>query len=684
MDFPQRIRSRQAKHRLLRCFHLVAWFTLVCSGLWLPPAHAVDPQHNDITDLSLEDLKKVQVYSASMYLQDDRQAPSSVTVVTADEIRKCGYRTLADILRSVRGFYVSYDRNYSYVGVRGFSRPGDYNSRILLLLNGHRLTDNLYNSALIGTEFQLDVDLIDRVEIVRGPSSSLYGTNAFFAVVNVMTREVHHFKGIELAGETDGFGTYKGRSTYGQQIHGLGLFLSGSLYDSAGPSRLFFPAFNSPATNYGYALHLDHDSSANFLGQITFDHFTLESAGSTRDKQIPTASFDSVFGDPRTHTVDDRGYLDLKYERMLQENAELTAHISFDRVTYHGVYADGSAETGSVLNQDFGRGDWTDLDVKVTKPLWQKHKLTVGGNFRYNLRQDQSNYDVAPYHPHLTDLRDSKEWAIFAQDEFSITRQLNLNAGLRHDQYENFGGTTSPRLALIYSPFPRTTFKVMFGRAFRAPNNYELYYSDGETQEANPHLRPETITTTELVWQQDLGARLRFTADGFENRIANLINEQTGLSNGFIFYANTEKVRSRGLEFELAGRTVRDIEGRLSYSFQNTVDSVTGIPVSNSPQHLAKAELIFPLAHRRLFLGSDLQYVSARKTLTGSEVGAYGLANLTLSSREFAGGFQLSGSVYNLFNRIYSDPVGAEIRMPALPQNGRDFRLQLVRTFHFK
>jgi iron complex outermembrane receptor protein len=308
----------------------------------------------------------------------------------------------------------------------------------------------------------------------------------------------------------------------------------------------------------------------------------------------------------------------------------------------------------------------------------------VGGTFRDSLRQDQSNYDVDPYHPYLTDLRDSNEWAIFAQDEFSITRHLNLNAGLRHDQYENFGGTTNPRLALIYSPLTRSTFKLMFGRAFRAPNNYELYYSDGATLEANPRLRPETITTTELVWQQDLGTRLRFTTDGFENRIANLINEQTDLSNGVIFYANAEKVHSRGLEFELAGRTVRDIEGRLSYSFQNTVDSATGIPVSNSPEHLAKAELTFPLAHRRLFLGSDLQYVSARKTLTGSEVRAYGLVNLTLSSREFAGGFQLSGSVYNLFNRIYSDPVGAEIRMPALPQNGRDFRVQLVRIFHFK
>src|ERR1035438_6626442 len=379
MDFAQLNRRRHGERRFTCRLVWAPWLAglLVCSTLWLTPARAVDPQPDDVTDLSLEDLRRVQVYSASMYLQDDRQAPSSVTVVTAEEIRKCGYRTLADIFRSVRGFYVSYDRNYSYVGVRGFSRPGDYNTRILLLLNGHRLTDNLYNSALIGTDFQLDVDLIDRVEIVRGPSSSLYGTNAFFAVVNVITSDVHHFQGMALAGETDGFGTYKGRSTYGQRLHGVDLFLSGTAYDSGGPARLFFPAFDSPSTNYGYALHADHDSSGSFFGRLSFGHFTLESAGSTREKQIPTAAFNTLFGDPRTHTVDDRGYLDLKYARTLQENAELTARISFDRVTYHGVYANESAdETGSKLNHDFGRGDWADIEVKITK---QQLRRPAGG-----------------------------------------------------------------------------------------------------------------------------------------------------------------------------------------------------------------------------------------------------------------------------------------------------------------
>ena len=128
----------------------------------------------ELSNLSLEELADLpidSVYGASSYNQKVTEAPSSITIVTSDEIQRYGYRTLADILRSVRGFYVTYDRNYSFLGVRGFSRPGDYNARVLLLVDGHRLNDNIFGAALIGTEFPLDVDLIERVEIIRGPSS---------------------------------------------------------------------------------------------------------------------------------------------------------------------------------------------------------------------------------------------------------------------------------------------------------------------------------------------------------------------------------------------------------------------------------------------------------------------------------------------------------------------------------
>src|SRR5580658_10704078 len=174
-----------------RFIALIAPGILVLGGVC--SAQASKPQ--DLTDMSLEQLSQMTVYSASKHEQSVSDAPSSVTIITADEIQRYGYRTLADILESVRGFYITYDRYQSYVGVRGFGRLGDWNSRVLLLIDGNRINDVVLGQALLGTEFPLDVDLIQRVEIVRGPSSSLYGAAAFFAVINVITR-----KGTDLRG----------------------------------------------------------------------------------------------------------------------------------------------------------------------------------------------------------------------------------------------------------------------------------------------------------------------------------------------------------------------------------------------------------------------------------------------------------------------------------------------------
>ena len=145
----------------------------------------------DLTDKSLEELMKIDVASvtgAAKHEQRVTEAPSSVTILTAADIRTFGWRTLGEALRSVRGFYATYDRNYSYLGVRGFARPTDYNNRVLFLIDGHRLNDNVYDAAYIGTEAPIDLDLVERIEVIRGPGSSLYGSSAFFGVVNIITR----------------------------------------------------------------------------------------------------------------------------------------------------------------------------------------------------------------------------------------------------------------------------------------------------------------------------------------------------------------------------------------------------------------------------------------------------------------------------------------------------------------
>jgi len=179
---------------------------LIIISVSAPQAYAAQ---TEITQLSLEELMNIEVYSASKFPQKTTEAPAAVTVITADEIKKYGYRTLADILRSVRGFYITYDRNYVYVGVRGFSRPGDYNTRILLLLDGHRINENIYDQAFIGTDFPIDIDLIDRVEIIRGSGSSLYGSNAFSLWSTSLPEGEKNFHGGEVSGEAGNHETYK-------------------------------------------------------------------------------------------------------------------------------------------------------------------------------------------------------------------------------------------------------------------------------------------------------------------------------------------------------------------------------------------------------------------------------------------------------------------------------------------
>src|SRR6266446_5115572 len=223
----------------------------------------------DLGEASLEELANITVYAASRHTQKITDAPSSVTVITRDEIEKYGYRTLADILRSVRGFDVTYDRTYSYLGVNGINRPETYNSRVLLLIDGHRINNDVYEQAMLGTEFPLDVDLIERVEVVRGASSSLYGTSAFFAVINVITRKRDQLKGWELAFGPASFGTYQGRASYGGNYRGIDMVFSGGFYNSQGQT-FFYPEFDTPATNNGIVRNSDNDSYQHYLATVSF------------------------------------------------------------------------------------------------------------------------------------------------------------------------------------------------------------------------------------------------------------------------------------------------------------------------------------------------------------------------------------------------------------------------------
>lgn len=622
------------------------------------------------------------VYGASRYEQQSKEAPSFVSVVTADDIKKFGYRTLAEILRSVPGFFITYDRNYQYVGVRGFGRPGDYNTRVLLLVDGHRVNDNVFDQAAIGTDFIVDVDVIERVEVIRGPASSLYGANAFLGVVNVITRRGRELRGTEVSGEAASFGTYKGRLSYGNRFqNGLEVLASGSYLNSRG-RNLYFKEFDHPSTNNGMANGCDDDQFHSLFSRLSYSDFSFEGAYVSREKGIPTGSFGTVFNDSRNRTTDDRLFLDLKYDHNFDDQWGFLARTYLDKYDYDGTYVyDYGGPIGPrnlVSLSDSARGVQWGSEVQGRKTFFQNHMLIAGAEYRDNIRQDQSIYQEGFV---LDDKRDSNVFAIYLQDEYRILNNLILNAGVRHDQYSVFGGSTNPRLALLYYPLERTTFKVLYGSAFRPPNVFELYSEDGSTQKANPNLKPETINTYELVWEQYLGNNIRLTAAGFHYEIEDLISQEEDPADKLFQYRNAGTIAANGLEVELERRWGNGINTRLSYSFEMAETQATGQSLTNLPEQMAKFNLLLPVVSEKLFAGLELHYMSKRKTLGAHHVDDFLITNLTLFSRNLYKGLEISASAYNLFDVDYGDPGAEDHLQDVIKQDGVSFRLKVTYSF---
>jgi len=632
----------------------------------------------DLGDASLEELGSIQVYSASKHLQSARDAPASVTVVTADEIQKYGYRNLADILRSVPGFYVTYNRDYSFVGVRGFGRLGDWNSRILVLIDGHRINNNVLGQAMLGNEFLVDVDMIERVEIVCGPSSSLYGANAFFAVINVMTRKAKQVKDWELSFQTGSFGTYEGRASYGHEFRGLGVLLSGTFYDSKGQT-LFFPQFNSPATNNGITSDTDYESYTHILATLTFHGFTLQGLFSTRDKGVPTAYFGAVFDDPGDFNIDSHQYFDLGYQHAIGK-WQLDAHTSYDQARLQGPVPEAPVMAGDpvVLNTFSFRGNWWTSEVKVSRDLFERNHLTLGTEIRDNLRQDQGDL-LNPPNVFSPEPNNSLIAAFYAQDEFGITSRLTLNAGIRYDHYSTFGGTANPRAALIYRPIGKTTLKLLYGNAFSAPDVYEITPNFGTFYDDNLKLQPEHIQSLEARVDQGLGQFFQLSGGMYRNKISDLISLVSLPADQNFRYQNVGGAEATGMDVDFSGRAPNGLQGKASFDYVNAYDDGAGHPeLDNSPRHMAKLNLTVPLIAQSWFAGIEGQFLGRRLTLTQQSIGSYQVFNLTLLGHTVGKHLDVSASVFNVLDKKYFDPGRPEDPEDAIQQDGRSFRIKLM------
>jgi outer membrane receptor for ferrienterochelin and colicins len=619
------------------------------------------------------------VEAASLHAQTLLEAPASVTVITDEEIRERGYRTLADVLADVRGMYVTNDRSYHYVGVRGFSIPGDYNNRFLMMINGHSLTENIYGSAnLFGQDFGLDLDLVKRIEIVRGPSSALYGTNGMFATINIVTKSPVEYQRMRASAELDTFGQRKGQLSGSQYLgDGANLLVSVSVFNDTGQSPLYFPAFDTPQTNHGLAVNMDGERGYHTFANLIWNNWSFTGFFNGWVKLVPTAWYGTVFNDGGDKVSDSRNFVEASYQRDIGTDGQFRWRVYYDDYRFQGRY-DFASEIGTLDARNVGNGDWmgSELTYRFRVPVFGY--LTVGSQASWDLRAQLESYYVAPVYesgPVLDRL--DRSVGLFFQDEWKFSKRWTLYLGGRLDDSRLHELALTPRAALIYQPSETSAVKLLYGKSFRNPSAFEQFYGDGVTQAANPALVSERMQTFEAAFEKQLGKTWEVQANVYHYRISDLIQSEL-VPDGLTQYQNTAPVQANGVEMEAKVKLGAGfkIDGNLA------VDEVSAPPGAlvkvNSPARVGKLLLDSPLWRNRWSLSGGLQYLSERLTVGGGTVPAVYLVNFTAAARRLPGNMELTFGIRNAFNYRYWDPAGTVQQLESIQQDGRSCFMRLT------
>ena len=647
----------------------------------------------DAIDIPLEDLSQVRIISTPKFAENPDQIPSLVSVLTADDIRLYGWRTLSDALRSLQGFNVTDDHTYAYASVRGISQAGDYRARMQVLIDGIATNENIYGSAPTGSEFPVDLGLVERIEIIRGPSASVYGSDSMFGVINVVTKSGQSLSGGEAALSLGRGNSYRLRTSLGGAVGNSDLLISFTGYDSNG-HRLVFNDTN--AAGEAQRLHaIDAEEGGQLFVRARGADWRVTLIHSQRDRTVPTASYATI-ADDKGHIESDRySLLDLGKDWQINAKNTFQQRLYVSEYGYDGKFPyDYSASGGPnrLLNIDKARGNAWGLENRLISTAWDKQRWTLGLEYRANIRQDQQNYDrghgcydsgsgTSSGIACLDDKRSSRVATVYAQDEIQIGSANTLILGLRHDRVSDSKNFWSPRLGFIHDAGELGLFKLLYGTAFRTPSPYERAYITPTYRYGNPDVGPERLKSLEFTWEKRFTNLAKVTATAYSMWIEDLVsvNPDSGI------VTNGNPVRANGLELGYEQRWLNGVRVRSSLSAQYAASDNGRL--DNSARHMAKINLGLPTGIAGLIAGLESQWIGDRRANYGNEhVAPYMLTNLNFSYAPVGSRWEMGLGIYNLFDRRYADPVAPDepvtgITRWSIPQLGRSIQLRTLVRF---
>jgi outer membrane receptor for ferrienterochelin and colicins len=669
----------------------------------------------DVEALSLSELLEQPTEAVSRFARKPAESPSLVFTIDGELIELFGYRTLAEALQGVPGIHVGNDRNYGYIGIRGLSVPGDYNSRVSLLINGHRINDPVYGSAPVGSELGLPLLAVERIDLLRGGAWSVYGQDALLGAIQVVTATGASRPGLRLTSTSRAMlettadpaerPTFALRgedvsASYGVLARGVDVFVAGSLLYDRGLAAMYIPAFegveetcvgpdHQPRPCDGVVMGHDTDRAGSLFGAIRTKHLTLQVLASTRRRLTPTASYASIIGEPVT-TFDQRALADVTYKSQ-GTAGDVIARVAVDYYGYGGSYPyDAGSEDGSLTLPDT-RVDASDRtsSTMVSAELRGRYKRARLGRYLRDLEVAagveatasagyQGQWDaIEPEPVWYLDRNDSAR--TFALSTHASGRAFGYLVGfaaLRADaQPDVFGTMVNPQGGLVLDGGDHGRLRASIGRGFRAPNIYERFYVEGtDDQITNAELGPERSENLEVSAERYFGPHMRLQAVLFQQKISDLISYSTNDAGSRVF-VNVGEGRARGLELGLEARWDR-LRLSARYSRQHVVDEA-GLLRINAPSTIAGGVLVVPLAHDRAHLGLESFFVGRRLLTDGSMLPAQNTTNVVVTLRNVIDRLDLTLGASNLFDQRNDTPGGEEHRQSSIQGDPRTLWLRL-------
>ncbi|WIM05009.1 MAG: TonB-dependent receptor [Candidatus Nitricoxidivorans perseverans] len=621
-------------------------------------AHA-DEKLEQLLSLSLEELMAIKVTISTNTRQSLSRAPSVISVITAEDVRATGADNLMDILQAVPGIYVKTNL-FGFKPLITFR--GASGANVLLMVNGAPAKDLVWSPGIFWKG--MPANMIERIEIIRGPGSALFGSDASAGVINVITKTAGKIEQSEAGVRAGSFGSRAAWVRHGTQWNGLDIAFTADVSHTDGHDPYIARARSDTAGNAEYAwdntdLHL---SVGKGNWRMLADH--------TRHGNVQIGLTGAAVLDPRTRANDRQANLALFYDNPeFAPDWGLNAELRYRDIEYSSGNGFWEGIAGTVnLNQMDSSERRLNFEASTTYSGFRNHALRMGGGL-----QIQDLYAFSQYWDGVPKPLDAPQKRrtgyVFLQDIWSLARDWELTAGVRYDRYSDFGGTLNPRLALVWQATDRLTAKLMYGQAFRAPSYLELHLTTSANP-PNPGLKPERSKTWEgsLSWLASRDLRLGVNLYDFER--TQVIAPEVPSPYRF---QNFDRFVTRGIELEAQWQATRALRlsGNLSHMKSEDVTSPlrdASIPMT---QAYLRADWAFlPKWNWNL----QAKWFDSRPLKPGdarSPLGSFALADTTvryLHDREW----EFAASIRNLFDKDAREYSSTSL-WNNLPLPGRNF-----------